>query len=181
MLAEGRIDPAEVVLVQVATPSRERVEDYRRLRDEVELIVGRVNGDYASIGQPAVVYLHQNHDRAAMAALYRAADVMLVTPLRDGMNLVAKEYVAARVDGDGVLILSEFAGAAVELRQALLINPHDIAGVKDAIVRAVGMPSGDRRARMRRLRRVVLQRTVQRWAADFFLSLIHISEPTRPY
>lgn len=171
LLAEGRIDPAEVVLVQVATPSRERVEDYRRLRDEVELIVGRVNGDHASIGQPAVVYLHQNHDRAAMAALYRAADVMLVTPLRDGMNLVAKEYVAARVDGDGVLILSEFAGAAVELRQALLINPHDIAGVKDAIVRAVGMPSGDRRARMRRLRRVVLQRTVQRWAADFFTEL----------
>ena len=166
-----RIDPAEVVLVQVATPSRERVEDYRRLRDEVELIVGRVNGDHASIGQPAVVYLHQSHDRAAMAALFRAADVMLVTPLRDGMNLVAKEYVAARVDGDGVLILSEFAGAAVELRQALLINPHDIAGVKETIVRAIRMPLGERRARMRQLRRVVLQRTVQRWAGDFFASL----------
>lgn len=171
LLAEGRVDPAEVVLVQVATPSRERVEDYRRLRDEVELIVGRVNGDHASIGQPAVVYLHQSHDREAMAALYRAADVMLVTPLRDGMNLVAKEYVAAQVDGEGVLILSEFAGAAVELRQALLINPHDIAAVKETIVRAIRMPFGERRARMRQLRRVVLQRTVQRWAGDFFASL----------
>ncbi|MBK8758265.1 MAG: trehalose-6-phosphate synthase [Actinomycetales bacterium] len=171
LLAEGRVDPAEVVLVQVATPSRERVEDYRRLRDEVELIVGRVNGDHASIGQPAVVYLHQSHDREAMAALYRAADVMLVTPLRDGMNLVAKEYVAAQVDGEGVLILSEFAGAAVELRQALLINPHDIAAVKETIVRAIRMPFGERRARMRQLRPVVLQRTVQRWAGDFFASL----------
>lgn len=171
LLAEWRVDPAEVVLVQVATPSRERVEDYRRLRDEVELIVGRVNGDHASIGQPAVVYLHQSHDREAMAALYRAADVMLVTPLRDGMNLVAKEYVAAQVDGEGVLILSEFAGAAVELRQALLINPHDISAVKETIVRAIRMPFGERRARMRQLRRVVLQRTVQRWAGDFFASL----------
>src|SRR5690606_1147559 len=112
LLAEGRLEPGDVSLVQVASPSRERVETYRQLRDEIELTVGRINGDYSVIGHQVVSYLHQGFPREEMAALYLAADVMLVTALRDGMNLVAKEYVAARHDEDGVLILSEFAGAA---------------------------------------------------------------------
>ena len=105
-------------MVQVATPSRERVEHYAALRVRVEREVGRINGDFGRVGVPAVHYLHQSYSRAELAALYCAADVMMVTPLRDGMNLVAKEYVAARIDYGGALVLSEFAGAATELRQA---------------------------------------------------------------
>ena len=137
LLEEGRLDVEDITLVQVASPSRERVEAYQQLRDEIELTVGRINGDYGTISHQAVSYLHHGFPREEMAALYLAADVMLVTALRDGMNLVAKEYVAARYDEDGVLVLSEFAGAADELKAALLINPHDIDGVKDAIMRAV--------------------------------------------
>ena len=96
--------------MQVASPSRERVEAYKQLRDEIELTVGRINGDYGTISHPAISYLHHGFPREEMVALYLAADVMLVTALRDGMNLVAKEYVAARFDNDGVLVLSEFAG-----------------------------------------------------------------------
>ena len=126
-------------MVQVATPSRERVEHYQALRVKVEREVGRINGDFGRVGVPAVHYLHQSYSRSELAALYCAADVMMVTPLRDGMNLVAKEYVAARADIGGALVLSEFAGAAGELRQAFLCNPHDLDGVKDALMRAVNV------------------------------------------
>ena len=122
--------------MQVASPSRERVEQYRLLRDEVEVTVGRINGEHGEVGSPPIHYLHQSYPREEMAALYLAADVMLVTPLRDGMNLVAKEYVACRYDETGALVLSEFTGAADELGGAFLVNPHDIEGLKDAIVRA---------------------------------------------
>src|SRR6185437_3994772 len=164
LLAEGRIQVDDVTLVQVASPSRERVETYRLLRDEIELTVGRINGDYSSISHTAIAYLHHGYPREEMVALYLAADVMLVTALRDGMNLVAKEYVASRVDEDGVLVLSEFAGASDELRQALLINPHDIEGLKDSIVQAVAMPKRDRVRRMRVLRKKVLTNDVARWS-----------------
>ena len=152
LLEEGRLAVEDITLVQVASPSRERVEAYEQLRDEIELTVGRINGDYGTISHQAVSYLHHGFPREEMAALYLAADVMLVTALRDGMNLVAKEYVAARYDEDGVLVLSEFTGASDELKAALLINPHDIDGVKDAIVRGVTMPRPERRKRMRSLR-----------------------------
>ena len=122
--------------MQVATPSRERVEQYRVLRDDIDRLVGRINGDLGRIGRPAISYLHSSYPREEMAALYRAADVMVVTPLRDGMNLVAKEYVACRYDDDGALVLSEFAGAADELRQAWLVNPYDINGMKAALLEA---------------------------------------------
>ena len=133
--------------MQVASPSRERVEQYRTLRDEVEVTVGRINGEYGAVGSAPVHYLHQSYPPEEMAALYLAADVMLVTPLRDGMNLVAKEYVACRYDETGALVLSEFTGAADELGSAFLVNPHDIAGLKDAIVRAAhGSPRPSRAA-----------------------------------
>jgi len=112
-----------------------------------------------------------------MAALYRAADVMLVTSLRDGMNLVAKEYVAARSDLGGALVLSEFTGAADELTQALQINPHDIDGTKATIMRAIGMDAKEGRRRMRSLRRRVLEHDVQRWADDF-LGYLAMSVPS---
>ena len=122
--------------MQVATPSRERVEQYRILRDEIDRLVGRINGDLGRIGRPAISYMHSSYPREEMAALYRAADIMVVTPYRDGMNLVAKEYVACRFDDDGALVLSEFAGAADELRQAWLVNPYDINGMKAALLEA---------------------------------------------
>ena len=117
-------------------PSREQVEQYQILRDDIDRLVGRINGDLGRIGRPAISYLHSSYPREEMAALYRAADVMVVTPYRDGMNLVAKEYVACRYDDDGALVLSEFAGAADELRQAWLVNPYDINGMKSALLEA---------------------------------------------
>ena len=143
LLDEGRAD--DTVMIQIATPSRERVEHYQRLRADVEQAVGRINGEYARVGHPVLHYLHQSLPREQLAAFFAAADVMLVTPLRDGMNLVAKEYVASRPDLGGVLVLSEFTGAAAELKDALLINPHDIDGLKAAIVDGV-RPCRARRA-----------------------------------
>jgi alpha,alpha-trehalose-phosphate synthase [UDP-forming] len=170
LLNEGRLGP-RVVLVQVASPSRERVEAYSALRDEVELTVSRINGDYAEVGSPPVHYLHQSYPKEELVAFYLAADVMLVTPLRDGMNLVAKEYVACRYDETGALVLSEFTGAADELRSAFLVNPHDIEGLKDAMVRAATVSPAEARRRMRSMRRRVREHDVARWAADFLAAL----------
>jgi len=170
LLREGRLGP-RVVLVQVATPSRERVGAYRVLRDEVELAVSRINGEHAEVGSPPVHYLHQSYPRDEMAALYLAADVMLVTSLRDGMNLVAKEYVACRYDESGALVLSEFTGAADELSGAFLVNPHDIEGVKDAIVRAATIGPGEARRRMRLMRKRVNEHDVAHWAEGFLGTL----------
>jgi len=171
LLEDGRLQVGDVALIQVASPSRERVETYKQLRDEIEQTVGRINGDYGTISHQAISYLHHGFPREEMAALYLASDVMLVTALRDGMNLVAKEYVAARFDEDGALVLSEFTGASDELRQALLINPHDIDGLKDAIVRAVQMPRAERRRRMRALRRKVRENDVAHWSEEFLRTL----------
>ncbi|RZS65952.1 trehalose 6-phosphate synthase/phosphatase [Agromyces ramosus] len=171
LLRDGRLKVEDVTLVQVASPSRERVETYRQLRDEIELAVGRLNGDFSTLGHQAVAYLHHGYPREEMVALYLAADVMLVTALRDGMNLVAKEYVACRFDADGVLLLSEFTGASDELRQAVLVNPHDIEGLKDAIVESVQMPKRERSRRMRALRRRVRENDVAKWSATFLETL----------
>ncbi len=167
LLEDGQLTAERAVLVQVATPSRERVEEYLQLRQEVEETVGRINGDHGRIGHPAVHYLHQAYDRTELAAMYLAADVLLVTALRDGMNLVAKEYVASRPDERGALVLSEFAGAAIELPQSFLINPHDIDGVKAAIMRAAQVQPKDAQRRMRAMRRRVFEHDVARWAATF--------------
>ncbi|CAN5119017.1 N/A [soil metagenome] len=171
LLADGQLKVEDVTLVQVANPSRERVQAYMELRDEIELTVGRINGDFGTIAHTPISYHHHGYPREEMAALYCAADVMLVTALRDGMNLVAKEYVACRFDEDGVLVLSEFAGASDELTRALLVNPHDIDGMKDTIVRATAMPKRERRARMRSLRKRVLEYDVDRWSREFLTVL----------
>ncbi|MBK5250036.1 MAG: trehalose-6-phosphate synthase [Actinomycetales bacterium] len=167
LLREEKVSAPATVLVQVASPSRERVEQYVTLRQEVEVTVGHINGEFGSLGRSAISYLHHFYPHEEMAALYRAADVMLVTSLRDGMNLVAKEYVAARHDLGGVLVLSEFAGAADELSQALLINPHDIEGLKSAIITAIEMDPREARRRMRGLRKRVMENDVAHWANSF--------------
>ncbi|HVN12960.1 MAG TPA: trehalose-6-phosphate synthase [Kineosporiaceae bacterium] len=167
LYAEQRLRIPGTVFVQVATPSRERVESYRSLREEVETTVGRINGEHSRLGHTAVHYLHQSFPKDELVALYLAADVLLVTALRDGMNLVAKEYVASRCDEHGALVLSEFTGASIGLPQAYLVNPHDIEGVKAAIVRAGAAPSREVVRRMRAMRRRVFTHDVARWASEF--------------
>jgi len=171
LIEDGQLEVEDAVFVQVATPSRERVEQYRILRDEIDRLVGHINGDLGKIGRPAVSYLHASHPREEMAALYRAADVMVVTPYRDGMNLVAKEYVACRFDNNGALVLSEFAGAADELRQAWLVNPYDINGMKSALLEASRAPGRDLTRRMRAMRKTVIQHDVAAWADSFLEEL----------
>jgi trehalose 6-phosphate synthase len=171
LLAEGRLTVPETVMIQVATPSRERVVQYQALRVDVEREVGRINGDYGLVGVPAVHYLHQSYSRTELVALFCAADVMMVTPLRDGMNLVAKEYVAARVDHGGALVLSEFAGAAGDLRQAYQVNPYDLDGVKDTLLRAINADPLEAGRRMRAMRRHLRTHDVSHWAASYLRAL----------
>ncbi|MEH0110503.1 alpha,alpha-trehalose-phosphate synthase (UDP-forming) [Tersicoccus sp. MR15.9] len=171
LLEDHRVSVEDCTLVQVASPSRERVEHYKTLRDDVESTVGRINGTYDTLEKTAIRYLHQSYPVEEMVALYLAADVLLVTALRDGMNLVAKEYVAARTRNNGVLVLSEFTGAAEQLRQALLVNTHDIDGVKNAIVRAIHMEPREAARRMRAMRKQVLEHDVKRWSTDFLSAL----------
>lgn len=175
LLEAGRIDPATSVFVQIAQPSRDDAPGYAETRSAVEQMAGSINGDFGGFGVPTVQYVHQGQDLRELVALYRAADVMLVTPFRDGMNLVAKEYVAARVDLDGVLILSEFAGAAHQLRQAVLVNPFDVRGLETAIDEAVNGDRKQHRRRMASLRRGVHRNDAAWWAEQFLDDLADVA------
>jgi trehalose 6-phosphate synthase/phosphatase len=157
--------------VQVAVPSRAEVESYQRFRHQVEEMVGRINGACATLRSTPIHYMHRSISTRELVSLYLAADVMLVTPLRDGMNLVAKEFVASRVDEQGVLVLSEFAGAAAELGDVVAVNPYDVEGIADGIQRALAMPSDERRRRMRSLRTRVMAYDVHAWADTFVAQL----------
>ncbi len=176
LVAEGRVNVDDAVFVQVATPSRERVDQYRILRDDIDRLVGRINGDVGRIGEQPITYLHASYPREEMAALYRAADVMVVTPLRDGMNLVAKEYVACRYDDEGALVLSEFAGAAAELKQAYRVNPYDINGMKAALMEAIEAPRRERVRRMKAMRKQVVENDIEAWATRFLDELDSFGE-----
>jgi trehalose 6-phosphate synthase len=171
MLVRGVADVEDCVFVQIAVPSRESVKAYSELRDRVERLVGRINGQFSTPGAVAVHYFRRNLSKENLVAYYRAADVMLVTPLKDGMNLVAKEYVATRLDESGVLVLSEFAGAADELDSALIVNPYDVDGVSLALERALKLPEDEARRRMRSLRRALRRNDVYHWADAFLRAL----------
>jgi trehalose 6-phosphate synthase len=174
LFADGTLSTPGQVMIQVAVPSRGEDAHYKQEREDLERLIGEVNGTYSAVGHSAIHYLHQSFDLDELIALYLVADVMLVTPLRDGMNLVAKEYVASRPDETGVLILSEFAGAARELDGgAILVNPHDLDGIKGAIRDGVGLDPLEVRARMRYLRGVVGRRDVHAWAREFLATLSH--------
>ncbi len=164
--------------VQLAVPTRERVEAYGDFRRTVNELVGRINGQHGSLAMSPIHFLHRAVTAEQLSALYRAADVMVVTPLRDGMNLVAKEYIASRNDDTGVLILSEFAGAADELTEALLVNPYDLDSVAHALARATAMSLDEQRRRMRALRRQVFEHDVDAWARGFLDALGQ--EPREP-
>lgn len=156
-----------VRLVQVAVPSRTGVEAYQEFRSVVDGLVGRINGDFGTPQWVPVHYIYRGLSEPELVALYRAADVMLVTPLRDGMNLVAKEFIASRTDGDGVLVLSEFAGASWELPEAIQVNPYDLEGTAESCYRALMMAPEERRTRLGPLRARVQAYDVHRWATSF--------------
>ncbi|MCK5484551.1 MAG: trehalose-6-phosphate synthase [Gemmatimonadetes bacterium] len=157
-------DAANTVLLQVAVPSREELIQYSEQREGVERLVGRINGEYGRPGYTPVVYMYRHFEFEDLVAAYVAADVMLVTPLCDGMNLIAKEYVASRTTDDGLLVLSEFAGAASELSEALLINPLNLDKFAETLRRAVHIAPGEAATRMRALRETVHRSDVFRWS-----------------
>jgi alpha,alpha-trehalose-phosphate synthase [UDP-forming] len=153
-----------VTMVQVVVPSREEIPNYQQLKLSIEHLVSQINGEFGRPGWTPVLYLHRCLDLPELVAYYRAAHVALVTPLKDGMNLVAKEFCAARVDGGGVLVLSEFAGAASELNcGALMVNPYDVEGVSSALHWALHMNGREQRQRMQQMREVIQQHDVFRW------------------
>ena len=157
-----------VTLLQLVVPSREEIPNYKDLRREVELLVSQINGEFTEGGWVPIHYMHRNLTRKQLLTYYRAADIALITSLKDGMNLVAKEFCAAQVEERGVVIISEFAGASAELQHgALVVNPNDLAGIAEAIHKACVMPLEEKRARMRLLRDIVRTYNVQSWAEAF--------------
>ncbi|MDN5848714.1 MAG: trehalose-6-phosphate synthase [Nitrococcus sp.] len=164
----------QMTLVQHLVPSREKISDYAKLRRNVEQLVSEINGQFTEPGWVPIHYMYHSLSWEDLLAHYRIASIALITPLKDGMNLVAKEYCAAQVDEDGVLILSEFAGAAAELKTgALLVNPHDIASTAESIYQAFIMPKDERLERMRRLRRTIRNHDVFDWAEAFLSAARH--------
>jgi alpha,alpha-trehalose-phosphate synthase [UDP-forming] len=153
--------------IQLSAPSRTKVDEYQSLREQIEQMVGRINGRFGGKGCLPVDYRYEGHPQEALVAYYRAADVALVTPLRDGMNLVAKEYPTCRVDGDGCLLLSRFAGASQELNDAILVNPYHPESMAEAIYRAATIAPEERRRRMKRLREVVQRNDIYWWLEQF--------------
>lgn len=155
-------------LVQIVVPSRTKIPGYEALKSRIEHLVASINGEFTQPNWAPIHYIHRSVTNEELLALYRAADVALVTPLKDGMNLVAKEFCAARIDHRGVLVLSEFAGAAVEMsRGALLVNPFDLEGVAAALEEALQMPVSQQQERMRRMRRFIRTANVHRWVNEF--------------
>lgn len=167
VLRRGTFTAEDFAIIQVAVPSRENVSDYITMRSKIEELVGNINGTYGDPGRFPIHYLRRNLPFEELIAYYKAADIMMVTPLRDGMNLVAKEYPAVRTDDTGTLILSEFAGAAQELRRAILVNPFDVDGIATAMETAMVMPEEESKRRMKSLRAVVRRHDVYAWAQDF--------------
>jgi trehalose 6-phosphate synthase len=155
-------------MLQICSPSRTRVREYMEQKRAMDALVGRINGEMGEHDWEPIRYLYRSYPQSELAALYRQASVGLVTPLRDGMNLVAKEYVAAqRPEDPGVLVLSRFAGAVEELSEAVIVNPYLPESCARGIVEALQMPDGERRERHQAMRAKVLKQTAQKWAGDF--------------
>ncbi|HKK08343.1 MAG TPA: trehalose-6-phosphate synthase [Gemmatimonadota bacterium] len=170
-----------ITFVQLVVPSREHIPEYHELKQQIERRVGEINGRFTRESWVPVHYLYRSLDRPELVAHYRKASIALVTPLKDGMNLVAKEFCASSVDGHGVLILSEFAGAAPQLQEgALLVNPYDTVEVAEAIARAASMTPEERRGRMERMRAVVREWDVYRWVESFALAASSREVPDLP-
>lgn len=177
-LTEHPEERKEVVLLQIAPPSRGSVESYQRIRSTLEGLAGRINGAHAALDWVPIRYVNQGYTRDVLAGVFRASRIGLVTPLRDGMNLVAKEYVAAQDPEDpGVLILSRFAGAAEQMKDALLVNPHSAEEISDALRRALTMPLDERVRRWKNLMADVQQHDVMWWLKRFTDTLTKLPAP----
>ena len=157
----------QVVFVQLALPSRTRVKEYLDMKRQIDQLVGHINGRFTEEGPAPIRYIYRQVPSNILMAYYRLASICLVTPLRDGMNLVAKEYVTCNLDGNGILILSEFTGASEELKEALVMNPYNIEGGADIIAKALEMPAEEKRQRMQAMRHQVEKYDIHRWVADF--------------
>lgn len=166
-LTENPAFHKKVTLYMVVVPSRDTVSQYRELKDQIDRLVGHINAEYGQYDWYPVAYFYHSYPVEEISALYNVADVCLVTPMRDGMNLVSKEYVASRNDHTGVLILSEMAGAANELIDALIVNPNNINDIRDALLAALRMPPTEVTKRMKAMRQIVFKFTVQHWATLF--------------
>jgi trehalose 6-phosphate synthase len=172
-LADNPDQHEKVFMLQIATPSREQVQAYQEIRARLDAVSGRINGAYSTVDWVPLRYVNRSYRRDELAGVYRAARVGLITPLRDGMNLVAKEYVAAQDPADpGVLILSEFAGAAEQMKAALIVNPFSREDVADAIRRALSMPLDERVKRWRTLMNGVRKDDVVAWREAFVSALL---------
>ncbi|MBV8661969.1 MAG: alpha,alpha-trehalose-phosphate synthase (UDP-forming) [Hyphomicrobiales bacterium] len=161
-----------LTFLQITPKSRADIKEYGEIESEVTSLIGRINGRFGDAAWTPIRYINRSYSRTALAGMYRAADVAMATPLRDGMNLVAKEFLAAQDPEDpGVLILSEFAGAAAKLDEALIVNPHEIEGVAAALKRALEMPREERRARHASMLEYLLEHDIKRWADDYLTTL----------
>lgn len=164
----------KVTLIQVVVPSRQEVPEYEALKREIERLVGEINGRFIEVGWTPIHYVYRSLNRVELLAYYRTCEIALITPLKDGMNLVAKEFCACSIENNGVLILSEFAGAAAQLHiGALLVNPYDIEGVADAIFEACTMDGATRRAHMEKMRRSIKKNDIFHWVNAFLHTSIH--------
>lgn len=176
LLNDGDLSVETSSMIQIASPSRERVDSYKQLREQIEGTVGRLNGTFDTMSHTAIRYLHHGYPFEEMVALYLATDVMVVSSLRDGMNLVAKEFVISHTDDRGALVLSEFTGAAEQLQDAILINPHDIDGFKDALLYARSMPEAEQKERMSAMREQIFAHDVEDWSQRFLEDLARTRE-----
>jgi len=170
----------QFTFVELGAPSRTHIKRYHDLLAELDETVDRINWSFQAKNWKPIVFLKAHHTHETIGEYYRAADICMVTSLHDGMNLVSKEFIATRTDGDGVLILSQFAGASRELPDALIVNPYDIEEMAETIHRAITMDKSERRERMRELRAVVKERNVYRWAANIVTTLSHLRMPRQP-
>jgi trehalose 6-phosphate synthase len=169
-----------VVFVQIASPSRSRIPRYQQLQQEIQAVVREVNEALGDRRWRPIIYRERHHDHREIRDFYRHADFCMVTSLHDGMNLVAKEFIAAREDDEGVLILSRFTGASRELHDALLVNPYDLEDTAAAIRAALEMPPGERRSRMTRMRAQVREQNIYRWAAMLLSELARMPRSAPP-
>ena len=166
----------KVTLVLVAVPSRTKVQHYQALKRKVDELVGKINGDHGKVGWTPIQYMYHSLPFHSLLALYRISDVAMVTPLADGMNLIAKEYLATKTDGKGVLVLSEMAGAVEELREAIIVNPNSIEEIAEALKKALSMPKEEQIRRNRTLQERLRNYNIKVWADDFMNSLSQVKK-----
>ena len=175
-LAEHPEYHEKVSLVMIVVPSRDKVGAYADLKMKINEKIGMINGKYSNLNWTPIHYFYHSFSFERLIAFYNVADIALVSPLRDGMNLVAKEYIAVKRRNLGILILSEMAGAAQELRDAIIVNPNDVDGMKDAILKALEMPADEQLKRMKRMQKIVSSQTVQKWATDYIDELLSLKK-----